>query len=50
VLLVSVDTDEYGLKAVKVIGIVAEPLASRKPPFSMIRAGAPPPPAATGEA
>ena len=53
-LVESVDTDDdddtVGLKAVKVIGEVAEPSASRKPPFSMIRAGAPPPPAATGEA
>jgi hypothetical protein len=52
--LVSVDTDDdddsVGLKAVKVIGAVAEPSASREPPFSMIRAGAPPPSAATGEA
>jgi len=54
VLVESVDTvdedDEVGLKAVKVIGAVAEPSASREPPFSMIREGAPPPPAATGEA
>ena len=54
-LVESVDPDDdednsVGLKAVKVIGAVEEPSASREPPFSMIRAGAPPPPAATGEA
>jgi hypothetical protein len=53
-LVESLDTDDeddsVGLKAVKVIGAVAEPSASREPPFSMIRAGAPPPSAATGEA
>jgi len=44
------DDDTVGLKAVKVIGKVAEPSASRKPPFSIIRAGAPPPSEANGEA
>ena len=54
VLVVSVDTDDEddcsGLKAVKVIGALAVPSASREPPFKMTRAGAPPPSAATGEA
>ena len=53
-LVESVDTDDdddtVGLKAVKVIGEIEVPSAKIRPPFSMIRAGAPPPPEATGEA
>ena len=53
-LVESVDTDDdddtVGLKAVKVIGAIEVPSAKIRPPFSMIRAGAPPPSEANGEA
>jgi len=44
------DDDTVGLKAVKVIGEIEVPSAKIRPPFSMIRAGAPPPSEANGEA